>query len=42
MSAEFYHANHIIPEAGHNLMMEKSYRQTAEKIRDWLARQNLD
>jgi len=36
-SAEFYQADHIIvPEAGHNLMMEKSYRETAEKIRDWL------
>jgi hypothetical protein len=32
----------IVPEAGHNLMMEKSYRQTAEKIQDWLAARGLE
>ncbi len=42
-SAEYYHADHVIvPEAGHNLMMEKSYRETAEKIRDWLEARGLD
>ncbi len=36
-SAEFYQADHVIvPEAGHNLMMEKSYRETARSIADWL------
>ncbi len=36
-SAEFYQAeHHIVPEAGHNLMMEKSYGETARAIVDWL------
>ena len=36
-SAEFYQATHIIvPEAGHNLMMEQSYWETARSIVDWL------
>lgn len=36
-SAEFYQAAHtIVPEAGHNLMMEKSYQETARSIVDWL------
>jgi pimeloyl-ACP methyl ester carboxylesterase len=36
-SAEFYQAAHIIvPEAGHNLMMEQSYWETARSIVDWL------
>ncbi len=36
-SAEFYRANFIaVPEAGHNLMMEKSCRETAQEINDWL------
>jgi pimeloyl-ACP methyl ester carboxylesterase len=36
-SAEFYQAEHIIvPEAGHNLMMEQSYWETARSIVDWL------
>jgi pimeloyl-ACP methyl ester carboxylesterase len=40
-SAEFYQAEHIIvPEAGHNLMMEASYRETARSIVEWL--ENLE
>ena len=36
-SAEFYQATHIIvPDAGHNLMMEQSYWETARSIADWL------
>jgi pimeloyl-ACP methyl ester carboxylesterase len=36
-SAEFYQAEHIIvPEAGHNLMMEVSYWETARSIVEWL------
>lgn len=36
-SAEFYQAEFIpVPEAGHNLMMEKSYQATAQKINAWL------
>lgn len=36
-SAEFYQAEHIIvPEAGHNLMMEARYRETARSIVEWL------
>ncbi len=36
-SAAFYQAeNVIVPEAGHNLMMEASYRETARSIAEWL------
>jgi pimeloyl-ACP methyl ester carboxylesterase len=36
-SAEFYQADHlIVPGAGHNLMMEQSYWETARSIADWL------
>jgi pimeloyl-ACP methyl ester carboxylesterase len=36
-SAAFYQAEHIIvPEAGHNLMMEVSYWETARAIVEWL------
>jgi pimeloyl-ACP methyl ester carboxylesterase len=36
-SAEFYHAEHlIVPNAGHNLMIEQSYRETAVQINAWL------
>jgi pimeloyl-ACP methyl ester carboxylesterase len=36
-SAAFYQAEHIlVPEAGHNLMMEASYRETARSIVEWL------
>ena len=38
-SAEHYKADFIpVPDAGHNLMMEKSYKETAQKINDWLAK----
>ena len=41
-SAEFYQAEQIIvPEAGHNLMMEKSYQETARSIADWLDKLEL-
>jgi pimeloyl-ACP methyl ester carboxylesterase len=41
-SAEFYQATHIIvPEAGHNLMMEQSYWETARSIVDWLEQLEL-
>jgi len=36
-SAEHYNADFVvIPGAGHNIMMERSYRETAESIDDWL------
>lgn len=38
-SAAHYKADFVVvPNAGHNLMMEKSYRETAEKIETWLSR----
>jgi pimeloyl-ACP methyl ester carboxylesterase len=41
-SAEFYQAAHIIvPDAGHNLMMEQSYWETARSIADWLEQLEL-
>ena len=41
-SAAFYQAEHIIvPEAGHNLMMEASYRETARSIAEWLEKLEL-
>jgi len=41
-SAEHYGADfHIIPDAGHNLMMEHNYEATAQLIYDWLIRQNI-
>ena len=27
----------VIPEAGHNVMMEKSWRETAQVVHEWLA-----
>jgi pimeloyl-ACP methyl ester carboxylesterase len=42
-SAEFYRAKHVVVRnSGHNLMMESSYRETAEKIQDWLEVRGLD
>ncbi len=41
-SAEHYRAKYVaIPGAGHNLMMEKSYRETAETICQWLSHQGI-
>jgi len=38
-SAAHYQAEFVvIPEAGHNLMMEKSYEDTAQQINDWLVK----
>jgi hypothetical protein len=34
--------NYVVMDgAGHNLMTERSYRQTAETIRDWLIEQGI-
>lgn len=41
-SAAHYRAEYVvIPEAGHNLMMEKSYRETAQTIHKWLDRTGI-
>jgi len=41
-SAAHYNAEYVlIPEAGHSLMMEKSYQDTAQKINSWLTKLNL-
>ena len=41
-SAAHYNAEYIlIPDAGHNLMMEKSCKETAQQINDWLVKLNL-
>jgi pimeloyl-ACP methyl ester carboxylesterase len=42
-SAAHYGADYVVVDgAGHNLMMERSYRQTAETIRDWLIQQGIE
>jgi pimeloyl-ACP methyl ester carboxylesterase len=42
-SAAHYGARCVVVEGeGHNLMMERSYRQTAETIHDWLIEQGID
>jgi len=41
-SAAHYGAEYVVVDgAGHNLMMERSYCQTAETIRDWLIEQGI-
>jgi pimeloyl-ACP methyl ester carboxylesterase len=41
-SAAHYGADYVVVDgAGHNLMMERNYRQTAETIRDWLIQQGI-
>lgn len=41
-SAAHYKAEFVVvPEAGHNLMMEKSHKETAQQINDWLVKLNL-
>jgi pimeloyl-ACP methyl ester carboxylesterase len=41
-SAVHYNADFVVvPGAGHNLMMEKTYLQTAEKIDTWLAEKQI-
>jgi pimeloyl-ACP methyl ester carboxylesterase len=41
-SAAHYQAEYVVvPSAGHNLMMERSYRETAQMIHDWLDRQGI-
>ncbi len=42
-SAVYYQADYkVIPDAGHNLMMEHNYRQTTELIQRWLVEQKLE
>jgi len=42
-SAAFYKARFVpVKKAGHNLMMEHNYRQTAETIRGWLLDQGIE
>jgi len=42
-SAAHYGADYVVVDgAGHSLMMEHSYRQTAETIRDWLIQQGIE
>jgi len=42
-SAAHYDADYVLVEkAGHNLMMEFNYRETAEKIHHWLAERGID
>ncbi|MBN1286131.1 MAG: alpha/beta hydrolase [Anaerolineae bacterium] len=42
-SAAHYKADYVVvPDAGHNLMMEHNYRATAEQVRDWLAAQGVE
>jgi pimeloyl-ACP methyl ester carboxylesterase len=42
-SAAHYGAEYVVVEgAGHNLMMERSYRQTAETIHNWLVEQGIE
>lgn len=42
-SAAYYGADYVVVDgAGHNLMMERSYRQTAETIRDWIIKQGIE
>ncbi len=41
-SAEYCRADLVVvPQAGHNLMMEHNYRETAETIHDWLTRRGI-
>ncbi len=41
-SAAYYQAEYVaVPDAGHNLMMEKGYRPTAETIHKWLDRNGI-
>jgi alpha-beta hydrolase superfamily lysophospholipase len=41
-TAAYYKAEFVIvPGSGHNLMMEKTYRETAEKIDTWLSALHL-
>ena len=41
-SAAFYKATFVLVEkAGHNLMMEHNYRETAETIHGWLVEEGI-
>ena len=41
-SAEYYKADfQVIPDAGHNLMLEHNYRETAQIIHNWLSERGV-
>ncbi|HSB02133.1 MAG TPA: alpha/beta fold hydrolase [Anaerolineales bacterium] len=41
-SAAHYRADYtVVPDAGHNLMMEKSYQETAQTIHKWLIQRGI-
>lgn len=41
-SAAHYNAEFVlVPNAGHNLMMEKFHQETAQQINDWLVKRNI-
>jgi alpha-beta hydrolase superfamily lysophospholipase len=41
-SAAHYNADFVVvPDSGHNLMMERSCKETAQQINDWLTKLNL-
>ena len=41
-SAAYYGANFVcVPDSAHNIMLERSYRQTAETLQDWLRQHNI-
>lgn len=42
-SAAYYRADFVVvPDAGHNLMMECSYRETADTIHNWLIKRGIE
>lgn len=42
LAAEHYQADYaVVPEAGHDLMLEKSYQQTAQTIHEWLLKKRI-
>ncbi len=41
-SAAYYHADYIVvPGAGHDIMLEDTYKETARTIHEWLVKQNI-
>jgi len=41
-SADFYRCDYqLIPDTAHNMMMEKTYQETAQNIHDWLLEQGI-
>jgi pimeloyl-ACP methyl ester carboxylesterase len=42
-SAAFYHADYVlVKEAGHDLMLEQNYRQSAQVVHDWLTGRGIE